>query len=158
MTDADTLLRLLDLESIRALKHRYIRCMTQSRWDEMETLLTPDVKTAYSDGKYSFDNRADLMAFLRGAHDASQTHVLGYWHVTMPEIEFASPYEATGIWAMYHFYLDKPALQQQEMFAYYEDRYLKVGERWLISATGYRRVMEQTFSRRDLPSMELLAG
>lgn len=158
MTDADALRRLLDLEAIRSLKHRYIRCMTQSRWDEMATLLTPDVKTAYSDGKYSFGNRDDLMIFLRGAHDASQTHVLGYWHVTMPEIGFTSATEATGIWAMYHFYLDKPALQQQEMFAYYDDIYRKVGEVWLIASTGYRRVMEQTYSRRDLPSMELLAG
>ena len=158
MTDAETLRRLLDLEAIRTLKHRYIRCMTQSRWDEMAMLLTPDVRTSYSDGKYSFDNRADLMRFLRGAHDATQTHVLGYWHVTMPEIDFVSDNEATGIWAMYHFYLDKPALQQQEMFAYYEDLYRKVDDTWMIASTGYRRVMEQTWSRRDLPSMELLAG
>lgn len=158
MTDSEALHRLLDLEAIRTLKHRYIRCMTQSRWDEMATLLTPDVKTSYSDGKYSFDNRADLMRFLRGAHDATQTHVLGYWHVTMPEIEVVSKTEATGIWAMYHFYLDKPALQQQEMFAYYEDLYRKVNGTWMIAKTGYRRVMEQTWSRRDVPSMELLAG
>ena len=158
MTDTDALRRLLDLEAIRTLKHRYIRCMTQSRWDEMEALLTPDVKTSYSDGKYSFDNRDDLMTFLRGAHDASQTHVLAYWHVTMPEITLTSSTGAKGIWAMYHFYLDKPALQQQEMFAYYEDRYVKQGDTWLIAATGYRRVMEQSFSRRDLPSAELLAG
>ncbi len=158
MTDTEALRRLLDLEAIRTLKHRYIRCMTQSRWDEMARLLTPDVKTAYSDGKYSFDNRADLMAFLRGAHDASRTHVLGFWHVTMPEIAFVSDTEATGIWAMYHFYLDKPAAEQQEMFAYYDDRYIKDGDVWLIAATGYRRVMEQAFSRRDLPSMQLVAG
>jgi hypothetical protein len=44
------------------------------------------------------------------------------------------------------------------MFAYYDDIYRKVGDVWLIASTGYRRVMEQTYSRRDLPSMELLAG
>ena len=158
MTDTDALHRLLDLEAIRRLKHRYVRCMTQSRWDEMATLLTPDVKTSYSDGKYSFDNRAGLMRFLRGSHDVTQTHALGYWLVTMPEIDVVSDTEATGIWAMYHFYLDKPALQQQEMCAYYEDLYRKVDGRWLIAATGYRRVMEQAWSRRDIPSMELLAG
>jgi hypothetical protein len=158
MTDSEALHRLLDLEAIRTLKHRYVRCMTQSRWDEMATLLTPDVQTAYSDGKYSFDNRDDLLGFLRGTHDVAQSHVLAYWHVTMPEINLISATQATGVWAMYHFYLDKPALQQQEMFAYYEDTYRKVGDVWLIASTGYRRVMEQTFSRRDLPSMELVAG
>lgn len=158
MSDQDALTRLLDLEAIRTLKHRYIRFMTQSRWDELAGILTPDVKTAYSDGKYSFGDRDTLIAFLRGSHDRSRAHILGYWHVTMPEIEFVSGTEATGIWAMYHFFLDKSAERQEEMFAYYEDVYRKVDGQWKIASTGYRRVMEQGYSRRDIPSMELVVG
>ena len=110
MTDSEAIARLLDLEAIKTLKHRYIRYMTQSRWDELEGLMTEDVSTSYSDGKYAFSNRADLLRFLRDSHDAAQTHILGYWHVTMPEIEFSTRDEATGIWAMYHFHL-----QQQDL-------------------------------------------
>lgn len=158
MNDSAAIARLLDLEAIKTLKHRYIRYMTQSRWDELEGLMTEDVSTSYSDGKYAFGNRADLLRFLRDSHDAAQTHILGYWHVTMPEIEFSSRDEANGIWAMYHFFLDKHSQQQLEMFAYYEDSYRRTNDRWLIARTGYRRVMEQSFNRRELPGLELLVG
>lgn len=158
MTRDEAVARLLDIEALRTLKHRYIRCMTQSRWDELEALLTEDVQASYSDGKYTFGNRNELLRFLRGSHDASQTHVLGYWHVTMPELEFPAPDQATGIWAMYHCFIDKSAQQQLEMFAYYEDSYRREDGAWRIARTGYRRVMEQSFNRRDLPSLTLLVG
>lgn len=158
MNDAAALQRLLDIEAIRTLKHRYIRCMTQSRWSELEDLLTPDVQTSYSDGKYCFSGRDELLQFLRASHDAGQHHILGYWHVTMPEIDFQAADEATGIWAMYHFFVDKGARRQLEMFAYYEDAYRRDNDRWRIARTGYRRVMEQTFVRSELPSLELLVG
>ena len=59
---------------------------------------------------------------------------------------------------MYHFFLDKHSQQQLEMFAYYEDGYRRTNGRWLIARTGYRRVMEQSFNRRELPGLELLVG
>lgn len=37
-----TLARLLDLEALKTLKHRYIRCVTKSYRDALETLLTAD--------------------------------------------------------------------------------------------------------------------
>jgi len=158
MADENAIAQLLDLEAIRKLKHRYIRCMTQSRWDELAQLMTEDVQTSYSDGKYSFSNRTELLRFLKGSHDANETQVLGFWHVTMPEIEFTGPDEATGIWAMYHFYLDKSSSQQLEMFAYYDDTYRREHGEWRIARTGYRRVMEQSLDRRDVPSLQLLVG
>lgn len=158
MDTAATLQRLLDIEEIRTLKHRYIRCMSCSLWDELAELLTPDVETSYSDGKYVFSGRDALLEFLRGAHDAATTQVLGYWHVTMPEIEFHAPDEAHGIWAMYHFYLDKSDLQQLEMFAYYDDTYRRSNGRWRIARTGYQRIMEQTLDRRTLPGLQLQVG
>lgn len=157
--DATTALqRLVDLEEIKTLKHRYIRYMTRSLWDELEEILAPDVEASYSDGKYTFAGRDSLMAFLRGAHDLATTQVLGFWHVTMPEIELHGTDEAHGIWAMYHFYLDKAELQQLEMFAYYDDTYHRIDGRWRIARTGYARVMEQTLDRRQLPALALQVG
>lgn len=158
MDTAATLQRLLDLEEIKTLKHRYIRYMTHSLWAELERVLTPDVEASYSDGKYSFSGRDALLAFLRGAHDAASTQVLGFWHVTMPEIEFRAADEARGIWAMYHFYLDKQDMQQLEMFAYYDDIYRRMDGRWLIARTSYERVMEQTLDRRVAPGLQLNVG
>jgi hypothetical protein len=158
MNTGEAVQQLLDIEAIKTLKHRYIRFMTQSRWDELEALLTPDIRTSYSDGKYVFEDRASLLAFLRGSHDLETTPVLGFWHVTMPEITLEDPDRARGVWAMYHFYLHKTRLQQQEMFAYYSDEYRKVDGQWLIAATGYQRVMEQELDRRTLPGLQLLVG
>lgn len=150
--------RLLAMEDIRMLKHRYIRCMTEGDFDTMETLLTNDVETAYSDGLYTFTNRDDLLAFLRNSHGQNKSQVLGYWHVTMPEITFQDEQHATGIWAMYHFYLHKGEQRQEEMFAYYHDEYLYQDGRWKIRKTGYRRVMEQKLDRATLPGLNLVVG
>ena len=113
MNTGDAVQQLLDLEAIKTLKHRYIRCMTQSRWDELQTLLAPDVQASYSDGKYVFSDRATLMGFLR-QQDPSGVPQLSYWHVTMPEITLHAPDRASGIWAMYHFHLQKQEQQQLE--------------------------------------------
>ena len=56
--------RLEDLEAIKNLKHAYLRCMTSSLRDELRDLLTEDVVTSYSDGKYVFDSRDALLEFL----------------------------------------------------------------------------------------------
>lgn len=150
--------RLLALEDIRLLKHRYIRCMTEGDFDTMAGLLTEDVQAAYSDGLYTFDNRTELLAFLRDSHGRNHTEVLGYWHVTMPEITFQDADHASGIWAMYHFYLHKGELRQEEMFAYYQDDYVRLDGAWKIRRTGYRRVMEQKLDRATLPGLQLTVG
>ncbi len=158
MDTAATLQRLLDLEEIKTLKHRYIRYMTHSLWDELEAILAPDIEASYSDGKYTFSGRDSLLAFLRVAHDAATTQVVGFWHVMMQEMDFRGVDEAHGIWAMYHFYLDKNELQQLEMFAYYDDVYRRIDGRWLLARTGYRRVMEQTLDRRSVAGLQLQVG
>lgn len=150
--------QLFDLEAIKVLKHSYIRCMTLSLWDEFESLLVEDIEASYSDGKYVFDDRATLLAFLRKSHDLQESSVVAYWHVTMPEIELTSTTTARGRWAMYHWYLHKPANDQQEMFAWYEDEYVKRDGRWLIARTGYKRVMEQALDRNAIDGLRLVVG
>jgi len=157
MNLADAVQQLLDLEAIKTLKHRYIRCMTDACWDELETLFTPDIEASYSDGTYVFSGRDSLMGFLR-QQDQSARPQLSYWHVHMPEITLQAPDRAHGIWGMYHFHLEKSQDEQVEMFAYYSDEYRKVDGHWLIARTGYRRVMEQTLDRRTLPGLNLLIG
>lgn len=148
MTQPSSLEDLIALEAIKSLKYRYIRCMTLSLWDELETLLTEDAYSAYSDGAYVFDGRTALMDFLRNQHGGEVSTSLGYWQVGMPEITLESASTARGIWGMYHFYLDKQSDQQLEMFCYYEDEYRKEQGHWRICRTGYKRVMEQALERK----------
>jgi len=150
--------RIKDVEAIKCLKYSYIRAMTLSLWDELEGLLTEDVSTSYSDGKYSFEGRDALMQFLRASHDAEQSPAVGVWQVTMPEITLTSDSTAKGIWGMSHYYIHKEAQSALLMFVYYYDDYVKIQGEWKLKKTGYRRVIEEEWSRKDLPSLKLNVG
>ena len=149
--------RLGDIEAIKQLKYRYVRAMSYSDWDALEQTMTEDVQTSYSDGKYSFGSRAEVLKLLRSSHDDSLHNIIAYWHVTMPIIEITGPDTATGSWGMYHRYIDGGERNiEEEQFAFYEDEYVRTADGWKISRTGYRRIMEQGFSRGDIPSLKLI--
>ena len=149
--------RLLDLEALKRLKYAYVRCMTLAQWDELETLLAPDVTTSYSDGKYVFSGRDQLMGFLRGSHGA-QSALRGQWQVGHPEIDFQGDDRATGRWLMHHYNIDKGRGTGEQQYAYYHDEYRRRDGRWVIQTTGYQRVLEEHWSRADLPSLRIEVG
>ncbi|MBW2426060.1 MAG: nuclear transport factor 2 family protein, partial [Deltaproteobacteria bacterium] len=91
-----------------------------------------------------------LLRFLIDSHDPD-ARVVAYWMAGMPEIEFESDVEATGIWAMYHYYYDQKSEKVDEMFVYYDDRYRKEEGVWRMSETGYRRVINQILDRAQMP-------
>jgi hypothetical protein len=149
--------RLLDLEAIRRVKYAYIRCMTLAQWDELEQILAPDVTTSYSDGKYVFEGRDKLLAFLRGSHGAASP-LRGQWQVGHPEIDFEGEDRASGRWLMYHYNIDKRHETAEQQYAYYADTYRRLDGRWVIQSTGYRRILEEHWSRGDLPSLRIEVG
>lgn len=156
MSEAE-LRRLVDLEAIRRVKYAYIRCMTLALWDELETILAPDVTTSYSDGKYVFEGRDQLLGFLRGSHGA-QSSLRGQWQVGHPEIDFEGADRARGRWLMFHYNIDKRAQTAEQQYAYYDDTYTRQGDRWVIQTTGYTRILEEHWSRGDLPSLRIEVG
>jgi bile-acid 7alpha-dehydratase len=137
-------------EDIKRLKYRYFRAMTFSDYDTLEGTLTEDVVTSYSDGEYVFEDRKKLLTFLIDSHDPN-SQVIAYWMAGMPEITLTSETTATAIWAMYHYFYSRSSEFVDEMFVYYDDEYRKEGDDWKISLTGYRRVINQTLNRRDMP-------
>ena len=54
---------LAELEAIKQLKYRYIRCLDLKLWDEMAECLCEDVRSAYGDGRYTSEGRDALLAF-----------------------------------------------------------------------------------------------
>jgi bile-acid 7alpha-dehydratase len=149
--------RLQDIEAIKTLKHQYIRTMTLGLWEEFGSLVTDNIETVYSDGKYSFHNKQELLAFLQAAH-AQGSPIVSTWMVGMPEINFTSDNSATAKWGFEHYSVIKPAELDLSMFAYYDDEYLKVDGSWKICKTGYQRIIEQEVSRKDSPSLKLNVG
>jgi hypothetical protein len=124
---------LVEIEQIKRLKYKYLRCLDQKLWDEIAECFTPDATAAYSGGKYAFDDAQAIIAFLRQAMGADSFH--SSHRVHHPEIELT----IRGA-------------------AFYEDEYLKVDGEWKIQHTGYRRTYEEMQPRKEVPGLKLTAS
>ncbi len=144
---------LQELEAIKRLKYKYLRCLDQKRWSELAECLTEDATSAYSGGKFSFEGRDAIMEFLESAMGADS--FLSSHTVHQPEIEFISETSATGIWALRDTVIETNANIIIRGAAFYEDEYVKLDGEWKIQSTGYERTYEETLSRADLPSLKL---
>ncbi|MEN8185280.1 MAG: nuclear transport factor 2 family protein [Myxococcota bacterium] len=144
-----------EIEAIKQLKYRYIRCLDLKRWDEMAECLCDDVRSAYGDGKYSFQGREALLEFLRTSlgRDMITAH-----HVHQPEIELTSATAARGTWALEDTVINPGQGFTVRGAAFYEDEYEKVDGRWRIKSTGYRRLYEEFESRQERPGLRLTAN
>lgn len=145
-----------DIEAIKRLKYAYLRALDLKQWDELATCLTEDATAAYSDGKYSFSGRAQIMDFLQRAL-GSATKITVH-RVQQPEIDFTSATSATGTWALDDVVIDSAANITLRGAAFYRDEYVKTATGWKIRHTGYQRVYEEVESRTDTPSLRLTAN
>jgi hypothetical protein len=132
---------LLEIEAIKRLKYKYVRCLDQKRWDEIVECFTEDAAAAYSGGKYSFEGRDAIVGFLvesMGAADFLSAH-----RVTQPEIDLLDATHATGTWALVDEVLVKQHGVRVRGAAFYTDEYVKVDGQWRIARTGYERTYEE---------------
>jgi len=148
--------KLVEIEQIKQLKYKYMRCLDQKRWDEMTEVFTEDATAAYSGGKYSYAGRDAILEFLRTSMGDDSFHSSHQVH--HPEIELVSEKTATGIWALQDVVIDVRWEITIRGAAFYEDQYVKQDGVWLISHTGYRRLYEEMESRKDKPELKLTAS
>jgi hypothetical protein len=147
---------LAEIEAIKRLKYAYVRALDLKQWDELAACLTEDATSAYSDGKYTFTGREQIMEFLRAAL-ASGSKITVH-RVQQPEIALTSPTTARGTWALDDIVIDTAAHTTLRGSAFYRDEYVKIGDQWKIRHTGYQRIFEEVESRADLPSLRLTAN
>jgi hypothetical protein len=145
-----------ELEAIKRLKYKYLRCLDQKLWDELAECFTEDAKSSYSGGRYAFDGRDAILGFLRKAMGAPS--FLSSHRAHHPEIEFQAPDRATGVWALEDTVIETRAGVTIRGAAFYHDEYVKIDGAWKIRATGYRRSYEEIESRRDRPGLKLTAS
>ena len=147
---------LIEIEQIKRLKYKYLRCLDQKLWDEIAECFTSDATAAYSSGKYAFDGADAIVAFLRQAMGADSFH--SSHRVHHPEIELTSATTATGVWALEDVVIDTRFEITIRGAAFYEDEYVKVDGQWKLRHTGYRRTYEEMQSRKDVPGLKLTAS
>ena len=137
MTPAD----LVEIDAIKRLKYKYVRCLDQKLWDEIRDCFTEDAVASYSGGKYHFEGRDAIVGFLvesMGAEDFLSAH-----RVTQPEIDLIDDAHASGTWALVDEVLVKQHSVRVRGAAFYRDEYVKVDGGWRIGRTGYERTYEE---------------
>ena len=147
---------LVEIEQIKRLKYKYLRCLDQKLWDEIAECFTPDATAAYSGGKYAFDDAEAIIAFLRQAMGADSFH--SSHRVHHPEIELTSETAATGVWALEDVVIDTKWQISIRGAAFYTDEYVKQGDVWRIQHTGYKRTYEEIQPRKDVAGLKLTAS
>jgi uncharacterized protein (TIGR02246 family) len=147
---------LQELEAIKRLKYRYLRCLDQKLWDELADCFTEDARSSYGGGRYAFEGRDAILEFLRKAMGAPS--FLSSHRVHHPEIELTGPASATGVWALEDTVIETRAGITIRGAAFYTDEYVKQDGAWRIRFTGYKRTYEEVESRRDRPGLRLTAS
>jgi uncharacterized protein (TIGR02246 family) len=149
-------MNLQELEAIKRLKYRYLRCLDQKLWDELADCFTEDARSSYGGGRYAFEGRDAILEFLRKAMGAPS--FLSSHRVHHPEIELTGPASATGVWALEDTVIETRAGITIRGAAFYTDEYVKQDGAWRIRFTGYKRTYEEVESRRDRPGLRLTAS
>jgi SnoaL-like protein len=150
--------RLRDIEEIRLLKHRYMRCIDMKLWDGVGDAFT--VNATFGTGTSAFgkpveiSGGSEIVAFLRARLGPA---VLSEHTVSQPEITVDGD-EAEGVWAQRETILATKHRMIITGTGFCEERYVRGTDgRWLIARTSYARSYEAVMSLDDLPSFKLLA-
>ena len=130
---------LIELEAIRRLKYRYMRCVDLKLFDELAACFSEDATVSYNDGQWASSGRDAIIELLRGGLGPE---VLSSHTVHHPEIDLTSATTATGIWALQDHVFNRRHGTHLHGAAFYADEYVKVDGRWLISHTSYTRTFE----------------
>jgi hypothetical protein len=144
--------RLMDIEAIKQLKGAYFRCIDTANFEELATLFHEDVSVHFEGGTYEWklEGRAE---YLESIQKSFNREAIGHHNGHTPEIQILSESEATGIWYL----TDNMWILNARFFttgtAVYWDRYQKVGGRWTIRQTRYRRIYEINRKLDENPSL-----
>ena len=94
-----------ELEAIKRVKYKYLRCIDTKSFDELAECFTEDAEAAYDKGRYSATGREAVLEFLVGA--LKREDVASMHNVHCPELEITSSATAKGTWYL-HDYVVNP--------------------------------------------------
>ena len=142
----DAVQKLVEIEAIKQLKARYQRAVDTKDWELMRSVLAPDARSVYSDGKYAFEGSDAIVKFL--ADGLGSPEIQSMHHAHTPEIEITSETTAKGTWYLEDFVISArpsdgaPHGTVLHGTGIYHDDYVKIDGAWYIRETGYERIFE----------------
>ena len=145
-----------DREQIRQIKYKNMRHLDLKEWDEMAETFTEDATTAWLDGQISCSGRAEIMDFLKGTPFNVGDSVITVHQCAAMEIEFLTPDHARTVSRLYNPMWFRDGDQLHLLLAFYHDEYKRVNGEWKISHSGHEYIYDDTFTRTDLSSHQVL--
>lgn len=145
--------RLEDLEAIKRLKYKYLRCVDTKSLTGLAECFTEDATTSYEGGKHSLTGREAIMRFFQ---TDNFRQIVTMHNVHHPEIEITGAATARATWALEDYVIDVKANWSLHGSAFYEDEYVKADGQWKIKHTGFKRVFWERWNRADLKSLRLI--
>ena len=151
----DAIQELVEVEAIKKLKARYQRAVDTKDWDLMRSVLAPNARSVYSDGKHAYEGREAIVEFLSDPKGLGNEEIQSMHHAHTPEIELTSATTAKGKWYLEDFVISAlpsdwaPNGTVMHGTGIYSDEYVKVDGEWLIKETGYERIFEDLQPRGE---------
>ncbi len=142
-----------EIEAIKRLKYKYLRCLDTKAWAELAECFVEDAISTYDSGKYTFEGRDQIIGFLEKA--LGSPTVLTLHQVHHPEIELTSATTGTGTWYLEDMVIDTRSNTTLRGASFYHDEYVKVGGAWKLKSTGYERTFEEVQDRSETPSLKI---
>jgi hypothetical protein len=136
-------LRLEDIELIKQLKHRYMRCLDSADPEGLKATMHPDLTIQYIGGSYRIEaaGRDQVMQMLSGMWNKKYA---GSHIVHHPEIDVAEDgMTADGVWYLTDYALNFNINKSTQGAAIYRDKYVKHDGKWVIRHSGYTRLWER---------------
>ncbi len=142
-----------DLEAIKRLKYRCLRCVDTKQWKALAECFTEDATVSHEGGRYWLAGRNAIVDFFRTMNvpDLITVH-----HVHHPEIDATAGEAARATWALEDYVIDLRANWSLRGAAFYEDEYAFVDGQWRIKHTGFRRVFLERWNRAETRSLKLV--
>jgi len=135
-------LRLEDIELIKQLKHRYMRCLDSADPAGLKATMHPDLSILYIGGSYRFEmeGRDNVLAALSGMWNKNYAGS----HIVHHPIDVADDGEtAEGIWYLTDYAMNFTLNITTQGAAIYRDKYVKHEGVWVIRHSGYTRLWER---------------
>ncbi|MFO8101804.1 MAG: nuclear transport factor 2 family protein [Dehalococcoidia bacterium] len=143
---------LIEIEAIKRLKYKYLRCVDSKNWGELEECFAEDASSSFAGGAHSYQGRDAIIAFLKEGLPSTR---LSMHQGHQPEIELLGETSAKATWALEDYLIDTEGNWSMRGAAFYHDEYAKIDGEWKIKSTGYERIFEEFWSRADTPSLKI---
>ncbi|MBM3132469.1 MAG: nuclear transport factor 2 family protein [Chloroflexi bacterium] len=140
-TTAEKTRILYDIESIKQLKYRYWRCNDQKLMDEIGDCFTEDATADYASNT-KLEGREAIVRFLR--ENVGRKDLISIHQGFNPEIEITGKTTARGQWRFFNYMNYAEARMVMNIWATYEDEYVKQAGEWKIRTTRITYTLSET--------------